>query len=64
MQTAKTLVPERPYKHACPLQTALDYMVKQRGIHFDPDCLDAFKALLDVIIRIQDLLPDFTVAQK
>jgi two-component system response regulator RpfG len=58
------LVSERPYKHAWPLQTALDYMEKQRGIHFDPNCFDAFKAQLDVIMKIQNMLPDYQVARK
>jgi two-component system response regulator RpfG len=58
------LVSERPYKHAWPLQTALDYMEKQRGIHFDPECFDAFKAQLDVIMRIQNMLPDLPVARN
>jgi two-component system, response regulator RpfG len=52
------LVSERPYKHAWPMQTALDYMTSQRGIHFDPECFDAFKAQLDIILRIQNMLPD------
>jgi two-component system response regulator RpfG len=58
------LVSERPYKHAWPLQTALDYMEKQRGIHFDPECFDAFKTQLDVIMRIQNMLPDLPVARN
>jgi hypothetical protein len=33
-------------------------MSKQRGIHFDPRCLDAFTAQIDVIMRIQNMLPD------
>ena len=56
------LVSERPYKHAWPLQTALDYMAKQRGIHFDPECLDAFKAEIDTILKIQQMLPDLQIS--
>lgn len=58
------LVSERPYKHAWPVQTALEYMTKQRGIHFDPACFDAFKAKFDTILRIQNMLPDFPVARN
>jgi two-component system response regulator RpfG len=52
------LVSERPYKHAWPMQTALEYMTKQRGIHFDPRCFDAFNAKIDSILKIQNMLPD------
>ena len=58
------LVSERPYKHAWPVQTALEYMTKQRGKHFDPVCFDAFKAKFDTILRIQNMLPDFPVARN
>jgi len=56
------LVSERPYKHAWPVQTALEYMTKQRGIHFDPVCFDAFKAKFDTILRIQNMLPDVPIS--
>ncbi len=36
------LTSERPYKAAWPLERARDYIVEQRGRHFDPDCVDAF----------------------
>ena len=58
------LVSERPYKHAWSIQTALDYMTKQRGIHFDPECFDAFKKQIDTILKIQNMLPDISVAQN
>lgn len=58
------LVSERPYKHAWPVQIALEYMTKQRGIHFDPACFDAFKAKFDTILRIQNMLPDVPVARN
>lgn len=56
------LVSERPYKHAWPMQTALEYMTKQRGIHFDPECFDAFKTRIDTIMKIQNMLPDVLVS--
>ena len=58
------LVSERPYKHAWPIHTALEYMEGQRGLHFDPNCLDAFKAQFDNILKIQNMLPDIFVAQN
>ncbi len=52
------LVSERPYKHAWSTQATLDYMSSQSGKHFDPDCLNAFRAQLDTILKIQGMLPD------
>ncbi len=34
----------RPYKAAWPHQSAMDYLVSQRGKQFDPDCVDAFSS--------------------
>ncbi|TNG03019.1 MAG: HD domain-containing protein [Gammaproteobacteria bacterium] len=47
------LVSERPYKHAWPMEAALEYMEGQRGKHFDPQCLDAFKSQVDDVCRTQ-----------
>ena len=32
----------RPYKEAWPWQEAVDYIVAQKGLHFDPDLVDVF----------------------
>ena len=58
------LVSERPYKNAWSVQAALEYMESQSGIHFDPDCFNAFKEQLDVILKIQNMLPDMAVANN
>ncbi|MEO5566664.1 MAG: two-component system response regulator [Luteimonas sp.] len=34
------LISPRPYKPAWSIETALEYMVVQRGVLFDPDCID------------------------
>ncbi len=47
------LVSERPYKVAWPFQDAIDYIKKQSGSHFDPECVDAFIENLDKIKAIQ-----------
>jgi two-component system response regulator RpfG len=52
------LVSERPYKHAWSVETALEYMERQRGKHFDPVVLDAFKEQFDSVSKIQGMLPD------
>ncbi|MGE5476780.1 MAG: HD-GYP domain-containing protein [Bacteroidales bacterium] len=38
------LTSDRPYKKAWPLDQAREYVVEQRGGHFDPACVDAFLA--------------------
>ena len=52
------LVSERPYKNAWSTQAALEYMVSNRGKHFDPEILDAFMSQIDAVSKIQGLLPD------
>ena len=34
------LTSERPYKKAWPVQEAVDFLLKQRGAHFDPRLVD------------------------
>lgn len=52
------LVSERPYKNAWSTQAALEYMKSHKGKHFDPECLEAFNAQLDTVLKIQGMLPD------
>ena len=59
-----TLVSERPYKHAWSVQTALEHMESQRGKHFDPQCLDAFKSQIDSVTKIQNMLPDYPAVSQ
>jgi len=35
------LVSIRPYKRAWAMATAIDHIVCRRGVHFDPECVDA-----------------------
>ncbi len=58
------LVSERPYKHAWSMQEALDYMEKQCGLHFDPECYDAFKTQLDTVMKIQGMLSDIKSSHR
>jgi two-component system response regulator RpfG len=57
------LVSERPYKNAWSTDAALDYMESHSGKHFDPDCLAAFKEQLDLVTKIQGMLPDVPLAK-
>lgn len=55
----------RPYKQAWPVEQAIEYLVANKGAHFDPDCVVAFIAQLDkvksVAQQLQDLPPGTTV---
>ncbi|AWK85749.1 HD domain-containing phosphohydrolase [Azospirillum thermophilum] len=48
----------RPYKRAWSLTDARDFMLANRGSHFDPDFMDAFLTRWDVIRDIHHTLPD------
>lgn len=58
------LVSDRPYKNAWSMQAAVEYMENNRGKHFDPECVDAFKAQLDKIAKIQGMLPDMPAVRN
>ncbi len=45
-----SLTNQRPYKKAWPIEHAKEYLISEKGKHFDPACVDA---LLD-IVNIQD----------
>lgn len=55
------LTSDRPYKKAWPVEQARDYVVEQRGRHFDPACVDAFLAqwgaVVETVSRYRDLPP-------
>ena len=46
------LLSPRPYKEAWDLPRALEYMREQRGLHFDPDCVDALLADESRIVEV------------
>lgn len=52
------LTSERPYKRAWPMEQAIAFLRTGRGVHFDPDCVDAFlrgwKDVLEIHKRFQD----------
>jgi PAS domain S-box-containing protein/putative nucleotidyltransferase with HDIG domain len=41
------LTSDRPYRHAWPVQQALDYLREERGKRFDPAVLDAFLGFME-----------------
>lgn len=52
------LTSERPYKPAWDWQRAVDYIVTQKGEHFDPELTDVFVSKLDGARLIQQSLGD------
>ena len=54
------LISERPYKHAWSLEQVVDYLVTQKGKHFDPDIVDAFLACMPQIKEIMAEFHDIT----
>ena len=48
------LTSKRPYKEPWPLEKALDLIKKEKGEHFDPDCVDAFISQIDEITKIKE----------
>ena len=46
------LTSSRPYKGAWSLERARGFLLEQRGLHFDPDCVDALVAAWD---EVQDI---------
>jgi response regulator RpfG family c-di-GMP phosphodiesterase len=52
------LTSHRPHRPAIDAGRALEYVVSQRGLHFDPDCVDAFIAeerrIRDIRVRYRD----------
>lgn len=49
------LTSTRPYKKAWTVDAALNYMLDQKAIHFDPELIDCFLALKAKLLKIQAL---------
>ncbi len=52
------LTSERPYKKAWSLQDAINYLDSEKGKHFDPDCVDVFRAQFDKILSVRQKFLD------
>jgi two-component system, response regulator RpfG len=46
------LISVRPYKAAWSVDDAINHLHEQRGLHFDPRCVDAFVARMDKVLAI------------
>jgi two-component system response regulator RpfG len=52
----------RPYKHEWSKEQALEYLIANKGQHFDPDCIESFVSQFNKITLIQQQLKDFAFA--
>ncbi len=52
------LTSERPYKRAWPLDKARQFLLDNRGAHFDPACVDAFLAVWEEALAIHERYQD------
>ncbi len=52
------LTSERPYKKPWPLDDAATYLRDQRGLHFDPQCVDVFLAAWPQVLAIRQGFAD------
>lgn len=52
------LTSERPYKRAWSLEDASAYLRENRGVHFDPVCVDAFLDVWDRVLDVRQLFGD------
>ena len=52
------LTSERPYKKPWSLEDAADYLRAQRGLHFDPQCVDVFLAAWPQVLAIRQRFAD------
>lgn len=52
------LITSRPYKHALSPEVAKAMIEKQRGLHFDPDVVDAFVKCFDTFVELAHAIPD------
>ena len=50
----------RPYKQEWTKEQALEYLIANKALHFDPDCIEAFMGQFSKITLIQQQLKDFT----
>ena len=52
------LTSERPYKHAWPVQEAVDFLKQQSGSQFDPRLVELFLAKLPEVLRVRAMHVD------
>ena len=53
-----SLTSERPYKRAWTVDASVDQLCRDRGTHFDPQCIDAFLKDMPRILEIRGIFRD------
>ena len=54
------LTTKRPYKSAWPVEKALDFIIDQKGRHFDPQLVELFIQEINTILAIREKWQDHT----
>lgn len=52
------LTSERPYKKAWPIEKAVDYLIEQKGRHFDPELVTHFLTIIEQVLYYRARYPD------
>ena len=52
------LTSERPYKHAWPVEEAVEEIINGSGKHFDPELVEIFQKVLPTILDIKEQYPE------
>ncbi|WP_417511013.1 HD domain-containing phosphohydrolase [Methylophaga sp.] len=52
------LMSERPYKKAWPIEKAVDYLIEQKGRHFDPELVTHFLTIIEQVLHYRARFPD------
>ena len=58
------LVSKRPYKEPYPHEVAVEEIIKGRGTQFDPDVVDAFLAIADLLPEIYEQFKDTSSSEE
>ena len=58
------LTSERPYKKPWALEEAADYLRAQRGLHFDPQCVDVFLHAWPEVVQVHQRFVDESKAHS
>jgi putative two-component system response regulator len=58
------LTTKRPYKEAWDTQTALQYMEKNTGKHFDPEIFAVFKSIIPQVMQIKEKYSETGINQN
>lgn len=58
------LVSERPYKRAWTMDATLQLFEEQKGLHFDPNVVEAFNRILPQVLEVKERLAESTLTSR